>query len=197
MSIFNGNKQSIKNAFQPAKTDYPLCGFLADPYHSRGNAEQAIIPEAGGNFCSCVAVSIQNDSTIAIDTYAGLYNNPKALYITGEATDNATLSGFILETVSDVISEEGGASLPIAGGYVQVALIGSRLRTWLPCDDSLVGVPLNTEIEYDFTNKVLKKKDAGVAINIRLLSSAVDGKVKKINSGKASWEETKCVYVEL
>lgn len=198
-NIYNGNAQNIGNAFMKAKTYVPLCGFLQNPFYSNGKTQAAMIPTDLLGMVSATAVKIINDTTPTSGRFAGENLNPKALKISAKAAAKDDLSGFVLETDADVIPANGGASLPIQGGFVQVGLLGSGLQVWLPCDDSLIGVAINSELDYDFATGKLKKGAAGAGIGVKLLSGVVDGKVKQYATATdtASWADTKCVLVQL
>lgn len=196
-NIFNGNNQAIPKPFLPAKTAYPQCGFVTNMYYTGGRLSEATINVAG--LLSSMPVKVLNDTTPTSGGYAGGALDPKAFNITQKATTLAEVSAFVLETESDVVPVEGGESIPLLGGFVKIARLGSKIRMYLPCDNSLIGKDMNAKINYDFANGVLTLGTTDGLPGVVMTSAVVDGKVKKINatSGLAEWVDTKCVEVEL
>lgn len=195
INIFNRNNAGV--SFNPAKTDIPLCGFLQNQYSVLANLIQAVVRTDG--LLSAMPVTIINDSTPTSGPYAGEEINPLPFVITGVSTAVTNIDGFVLETVSDYIPENGGASIPVIGSFVQIAKIGSGLKMYLPCDNTLRGVALGSKIDYDFTTNTLKLGTTTSVPGLTLASGVVNGKVKKINTttGVAEWVNTLCVLVQL
>lgn len=181
MSIYDPIKAI--DGFQSAGDGVALCGFLSNPLDS--TTAQAIVKD-GQTIYSGLAVEIKNNST-ASSVYEG--RMPDALEIDKEATDK--VDGFVLESESMEI--EGEKCLAPAGSVVQIALFGSGVRTFLPCETGLSGVNLSTKVYYDKSKKSLTNTSTGtIETPLKIVGSAVKGK-KRTATG---WTDCSCIEVQ-
>lgn len=123
---------------------------------------------------------------------AGLSPNVLLAENITEATD---ISGFVIESPSDVVEIGGKVPKPQAGQVVSVALLGSGVEIYLPCDDSLQNVNINSKASWDKDIGKLKKDPAGT---ISILGGVVDGIVySAIDASLAETKASKVVKVRL
>lgn len=183
MSIYTSDTK-IKNAFKPAKETI-LAGFLSNPYTS--NSAQAKVEGDTANFLPATAVEIQNDAA-----ELGTGFSPSALKISKIA--ETKVDGFILE--SETMEIDGDSIKPIPGGTVQVALFGSGIRTYLPCEDDISAINLSDVVYYDTTKKTITKTTA-LATKLQIVGSVVNGqKREKQGDGTVIWKDCKLVEVQ-
>ena len=185
MSIYTSDTK-IKNAFKPAKETI-LAGFLSNPYTS--NSAQAKVEGDTADFLPATAVEIQNDAA-----ELGTGFSPSALKISQIATTK--VDGFILE--SETMEIDGDSIKPIPDGTVQVALFGSGIRTYLPCEDDISAINLSDVVYYNTTNKTITKTNAtAIATKLQIVGSVVNGqKREKQVDGTVIWKDCKLVEVQ-
>lgn len=185
MSIYNSNTK-IKDAFKPAKESI-LAGFLSNPYSS--TSAQAKVEGDTAEFLPAIAVEIKNDTAELGSGYS-----PTALKIDKIATTK--VDGFILE--SETMEVDGDSIKPISDGTVQVALFGSGIRTYLPCETDLSNVNLSDVVYYDETNKTITANSADtIPTKLRIVGSVVSGyKREKQSDGSVIWKACSLVEVE-
>jgi len=183
---FNGK------SFLGSNSAKPICGhFLRDLY--RGEISQAKIATDAIVYPGC-PVTITNTNIESGVSNAGKGLNPNVLSITGKAAATADVSGFVLESPTDILQFGEEAARPYKNQVVNVALLGSRVEVYLPADASLVGVNVGTKLAWDFTDNVLKVSATGT---IDLLSPVVDGVSYIEDNGSVVFNNTKCVKVRL
>lgn len=168
----------------------PICGiFLRDLfrgqiYQAKVNTDTIVYPG--------VPVTITNANT---KEGAGVELNPNVLSITAVATADAGVSGFLLESPTDVMQWGEVAAHALKTQIVNVALLGSGVELYLPADSGLSGVAIGkNNCVWDFTNKCVK---AGAGGYITILGPVVDGVTFVENAGSIEFKDTKVVKVKL
>lgn len=109
----------------------------------------------------------------------------------------ADISGIIVESANDVVEIGDDVAKPREGQVAQVALIGSGIELYLPCEADLNNVNTNTLVTYDFVKKTIKKNTAGAGIGIKVVGGVVDGIRYTTINGKATTANAKVVKVKL
>lgn len=168
----------------------PICGiFLRDLfrgqiYQAKVNTDTIVYPG--------VPVTITNANT---KEGAGVELNPNVLSITAVATDDSGVSGFLLESPTDVMQWGEVAAHALKTQIVNVALLGSGVELYLPADSGLSGVAIGkNNCVWDFTNKCVKADEGGY---ITILGPVVDGVTFVENAGSIEFKDTKVVKVKL
>ena len=184
-------------SFRGSSSYVPLVGQILNKYEDFGNLSQVKFNSSGlvaGN-----PVTVKNQVGATANEVAIENMNSVCGEITGEATTNNNLDGFLVSSETDVVPLAGGEAYPVAGFLSFVALLGSGINLYLPADSTLEGVSLNTPIAYDFSNHVLKRATVGtdVELPIRLKSALVAAKKLTYSGGVASWGDCTAVLVEL
>lgn len=200
-NIYAGNNGiPAGEAFKPA-TGTALCGFRQNQYTIGAFTTQAKIGNLDPKtLLPCTPVSIKNDNTTAngTDIFTGF--NPKTFAVEKAAAANTDkIDGFILEDSMYVTDESGNAGMPLEHGVVQVGKIGSGVQVFLPANANLVNVNLSTALYWDPTNKEITttSTDMIALTGVQLLSSVVNGKVRKLTGDTVAWEDCTCVLVQL
>lgn len=200
-NIYAGNSGLAKGKAFSAAIGNALCGFIQNQYNPAADTLQAKIGELEPNtLLPCTAVIINNDNTAPNGKDGMTGFNPKTFVIAKvAAADSDVIDGFVLESPSNIVDNAGNAGLPLPHGTVPVAKIGSGIEIFLPCDDNLIKVPLSTDLYWDFTNKKITKTSASMIAlkGVKLLSSVVSGKRRKLNKTDVEWEDVSCVLVKL
>lgn len=168
----------------------PICGiFLRDLfrgqiYQAKVNTDDLVYPG--------VPVTITNTNT---KEGAGVELNPNVLSITAVATADASVSGFLLESPTDVMQWGEVAAHALKTQIVNVALLGSGVELYLPADSALSGVAIGkNNCVWDFTNKCVK---VGADGYITILGPVVDGVTFVANGSSIEFKDTKVVKVKL
>ena len=125
---------------------------------------------------------------------AGAGLSPNVL-LAENITDATDISGFVVESPSDVLEIGGSVPKPQPGQIVNVALLGSGIEIYLPCDDTLQNVNINSKASWDKDTGKLKKDPAGT---ISILGGVVDGIVyNAVDASLANTQASKVVKVRL
>lgn len=168
----------------------PICGiflrelFRGNLYQAKVNTDTLVFPG--------VPVTIKNTN---VDTNAGVQMNPNVLSITAVATADAEVSGFLLESPTDVMQWGEVAAHALKTQVVNVALIGSGVELYLPADAGLADIQLGVNnLVWDFGNKCVK---AGANGYITGLSPVVDGVAFAEDSGSVIFKDVKVIKVKL
>lgn len=178
-------------SFLGSNSAKPICGhFLRDLY--RGEISQAKVTTDDVVFSGC-PVEVKN-SNIGGSENAGKGMNPNVLSITKKATADTEVSGFVLESPTDILQFGETAPRPLKNQVTNVALIGSGIEVYLPADASLVGIAMNSKLKWDFTAGALKVDATGT---ITPLGPVVDGVKYVEDSGSVSFADTKVIKVKL
>lgn len=176
-------------SFLGSHSQRPICGvFLRDLY--KGSLSQAKVG-AGLNVYPGCPVQIKNQTNTTRVAKSGL--NPNVLLITALASGTAAVSGFVLESPTDVLQFGEVAPSAVEGQVVNVALLGSGVELYLPCNDTALNISMETKLVWDFTTKGLIV-GAGT---ITPLGPVIDGVKYVETSGAISYAETKCIRVRL
>lgn len=194
--VGNYNGQFIGN--NSAKPIAGVC--LADLY--KGNIQQARV----GSTLTTPAyqgapVTIKNQATTGAGAGEGL--NPNVLEITGAASSQATLSGFVLESPNMIIESQGYANeAPTAPTYAvtNIALIGSGVEVYLPADVGLVNTQVGTpSLVWDFTNNCVAAAAGSTVGYLTAISPVVDGLAVKYDSStkKCTFGNSKVIKIKL
>ena len=193
-NIFDMTNFALDTGFEAANTQTPICGHLEQPYLQYSQWAKVDVD----GLVSGDLILVKNALGAAGSTtgIAGL--NDQALSITQKAIDQPTASGVILETDNYVI-ENNNLSIPLLGGSSIIGLFGSGVETFLPCVAALQNISLGgiTKFEFNFTTGEIQIFSAGVEMPITIMSSVVDGYVKKNTAGVITLEPTLCVRVKL
>lgn len=189
---FEANK--IQNftgkSFLGSNSAKPICGhFLRDLY--RGDISQARV-DTGDVVYPGAPIQIKNSAGSASGAGKGL--NPNVLSVSKLAASAAEVSGFLLESPTDILSFGETAARPYKNQVVNVALIGSGVEVYLPADDSLQNIDMRSRLAWDFASMSLKAAAAGT---IAPLGPVVDGVKYVVSGGEASFADTKCIRVRL
>lgn len=197
MSIYTNNIGFKKGEGFSSAKGVAICGFTQNRYET---AQAKVGSVALNTLLPCTPVIINNDSTPTAgrENLAGL--NPTTFVISKvAAAQNDIVDGFILESTACIEDENGNGGLPIPGGVVDIALIGSGARVFLPADDGLANKPLSTVLYWDATNlKLTATSGSNVKLEgVRMVSSVVKGKRRKLNVSTVEWEDVSCVEVRL
>lgn len=179
-------------SFLGSNSARPICGhFLRDLY--RGEISQAKVVTDDIVFSGC-PVEIKNENITAGTSNAGKGMNPNVLSVTKKATQDSEVSGFVLESPTDILQFGEEAARPLKNQVTNVALIGSGVEVYLPADAALVGIAMNSKLKWDFTDNVLKVDPAG---SITPLGPVVDGVKYVEDGGSVSFADTKVIRVKL
>lgn len=171
------------DGFSSAGEGVALCGYLSNPYDC--TTAQALVKD-GQTIYSGLAVEIKNNS-VQSTVYEG--RMPDGLEI--DKVADSKVDGFVLESEAMLI--ENGTSLAPAGSVVQIAMFGSGVRTFLPCETNLSGVNLSQKVYYDKTNKTLTATSSNnIETPLKLVGSAIKGK-KRTETG---WADCNCIEVQ-
>lgn len=194
--VGNFNGQFIGNS--SAKPIVGVC--LADLY--KGNVQQARV---GASLTTPVyqgkPVTIKNQATTGTKAGEGL--NPNVLEISADATAQANLSGFVLESPNMVIESQGSANeAPTAPAYAvtNVALMGSGVEIYLPADAGLVNTQVGTpSLVWDFTNKCVTAATGSASGYLTAISPVVDGLSVSFDSvsNKCTFVSSKVIKIKL
>lgn len=179
-------------SFLGSNSSKPICGhFLRDLF--RGEISQAKVSTTDVVFAGC-PVEVKNDNITTGTSNAGKGLNPNVLSITKKATADAEVSGFVLESPTDILQFGETAPRPLQNQVTNIALLGSGVEVYLPADAALVGIAMNSKLKWDFTKNALVVDVAGT---ITPLSPVVDGVKYKEDSGSAAFEDCKAIKVRL
>lgn len=177
-------------SFLGSHSQRPICGmFLRDLY--KGSLSQAKVG-AGLKVYPGVPVQIKNQ-TSSTSAKNGL--NPNVLLITALAAKaSVAISGFVLESPTDVLQFGETAPSAVEGQIVNVALLGSGVELYLPCKDDALNIEMAKRLDWDFDTGTLGVSASGTIIP---LGPVVDG-VKYVNTGGSiGYAVTKCIRVRL
>ena len=184
---------TFNNSFLGNSSAKPICGqyltdmFLRKLVQAKVDTTSLIVPGA--------AIVVQNTNQASTQG-AGKGLNPNVLHIQGEAPGEV-FNGFLIANETDILLPDDKAAHPVQGQIVNIALFGSGIELYLPCNANVANVNLNTPIYWDAVNKVLTTTAGTNPLPLKLLSPAVDG-VKYIVKGNiADYADTKCVRVQL
>lgn len=178
-------------SFLGSHSQRPICGmFVRDLY--KGSLSQAKVGP-GLKVYPGVPVQIKNQTNTTWVAKSGL--NPNVLLITAlAAKGTVAVSGFVLESPTDVLQFGETAPSAVEGQIVNVALLGSGVELYLPCKDDAYNIEMIKRLAWDFDTGTLGVSTAGTIIP---LGPVVDG-VKYVNtSGSVGYAETKCIRVRL
>lgn len=178
-------------SFLGTHSQRPICGvFLRDLY--KGALSQAKVG-TGLKVYPGVPVQIKNQTNTTRSPKSGL--NPNVLLITAlSAQGGAGISGFVLESPTDVLQFGEIAASALEGQVVNVALIGSGVELYLPCKDDVLNVEVEKKLVWDFAEQALGTGADGI---VTPLGPVVDG-IKYVNTGGSiGYAETKCIRVRL
>lgn len=178
----------------------PICAFPQNQYLHGSTAQARIADLTPNTLLPGTAIEIKNDTTPTTGKDSMKAGNPMSFTVSAVVSSNAnTLSGFVLESPITLVDDAGNGGLPIAGGTVDVALIGSRTELFLPVHTDMVNIELNKTFYWDPTNKYLTTT-SGSNIEMKgceILSSVVKGNRRKLNVSTVEWEEVDCILVRL
>lgn len=122
--------------------------------------------------------------------------DPHVPTITGIPASDATIAGFILRSVTDIAFAGNTAPMCIEGYAYSVALIGSGVETYLPCNNSLANVPLTSGVTWDFATRQLKVS-AQASLPIRILTAPVIGIVVDYSVATPTYKQDLVIKVQL
>lgn len=179
---------TLKNAFRGVNHNAPIVGGVCNLY-TNYNDIKAGINNSAVQIYSGIGLLINVSST-----------NAYTLSIGGIAKTIAEIGGFLLRSEMDIQNTGEEVMLPIKGAIYQMALLGSGLETYLPCNGSdFLNVNVNAGVTWDFTTNTLKvtTTEAEMLKSIKVLSPAVDGRIIKDTAGVYSWETAKLIKVRL
>lgn len=186
---------SYNNSFIGNSTAKPICGqFLRDIYKNNLYQAQVSTSETLVPGASVILTNTNSESG------AGLDLNPNVLTITGENTDvTSGIKALLLESPTDVLADDATAATPVEGQIVNVAIIGSGVEVYMPCDADMVGYTIGNPVYWDVTTKTLKATAVDTAPEFKgaVLSPVVDGITYVIEDSIAKFSSTKCVKVRL
>lgn len=180
------------NSFMGATSFKPICGhFLRDAYVNK--LVQAVVkPDI---LLPAQPIIVKNSSTTI---------GSNVLTIESLATTDAAMSGFSLASPGDFLFPGDQAPAARKGQITYIALFGSGIELYLPCDSTVNNIEIQEttgfNITYDFTDNVLKKAaDSTNNIPVKLLSSVVDGVTFELDttSNNVKIKDTKCIKVQL
>lgn len=156
-------------SFLGSSSAKPIVGIvLRDIY--QGNLTQAKLTVADDAYAfQGLPLKVLNTNLDSTEAGAGLSPNVLSAEL---ATAAADVSGFLVSNPTDLL--ELGQTAPSAqnGQVVSVALLGSRVETYLPVADGVVGQNVNSKLAWNFTTGNLEVSATGT---IELLSPVVDG----------------------
>ena len=193
---------SMGGSFRGNSSDVPMCGIIINRFENSENVAQFKydIAAGAGQAVAADPVTVSNQAGGTSD-YAISGLNALCGTISAKATTVATTSGFLAQSPTDIVPSAGGEAYPVSGFLPYVALLGSKLRMWLPCDSTLKDVSMQQALAYDFTHGELSAAGGSYTtiLPVRLLSAPVDAKklVYSNSTGLATWTDCKAVMVEL
>lgn len=191
------------NSFQGNTSYIPLCGVIQNKYEDFTNFGQYKYNIAAGSGQAVAGDPVKVVNQIGSTANANAIESLNA--VTGEikqkATTIAELDGFLCQSPTDIVPLQGGEAYPVAGFLSYVALLGSGIDLYLPCDTTLINVDFNTRVTWDFINGVLTKAIVGTdqPIIARIKSAVVNAKELVYNdtTKMASWQDCTGILVEL
>lgn len=171
----------------------PICGmFLRDLF--RGSIYQAKVDTQSIVYPG-LPVTIKNAST---ESAAGVGLNPNILSITNVSTADSEVSGFLLESPTDVMSWGEVAAHALKTQIVNVALLGSGVELYLPAGDDLANTQIGVNnLVWDFTNNCVKAATTQGGGYITGLSPVVDGVAFIANGDAVEFKDSKVIKVKL
>lgn len=192
MSMFNTTGNYNEKTFLGNSSAKPIAGIVTRILREYG-LQEAKMPNEVIAAGSPVKLTNTVDST---NTHAGKKLNPNVLSI-AKATKSADVCGFLVANQTDYQGFDEEAPRAVEGQIVDVAEIGSNIEMYLPCDATLANVPLNTKVDWDFANGLLKKAETDASINISILSPVVDGVTYYVDGTSVKMKASKVVKVKL
>lgn len=116
------------------------------------------------------------------------------VFVASAPAATTDISGFLVASPNDVLEIGSGVAIAQEGQIAQVAVIGSGIEIYLPCDDTLQNVNINSKAEWDITSGKLKLSDTG---NISIVGSVVDGITYSVSNGVGTTIDSKVILVKL
>lgn len=184
---FNKVENYNNKSFLGSSSSKPIVGVVANNGTGFGII-QAKLTIDGAYVGAPVAITNNSHGT----SNAGEGLNPNVLHITEIGGNN--ISGFILESQSDVVLNGSTAASPQKNQVINVGIIGSGIETYLPVVASVANKNINTKLSYDDNEKALKEDVNG---KIALVGPVVDGVKYVLDGGITTFKDTKVVRVRL
>lgn len=193
--VGNYNGQFIGNS--SAK---PICGQFVRSFQNGNQITQARIDAV--EVVPGMPVCVKTNANAGLKADKGL--NPNVNYIVGKGSsagteaNNNVITGFLLESPTDLLLESDSVSAPVEGQIVDVALLGSGVQVYLPVNatDVAGGLLTTQKLAWDDASNALKKSANG---NISIVGPVVDG-VRYVfdNATKsAKFADCKCVLAKI
>lgn len=185
---------NYNGSFLGSSSAKPICGkFLSDFY--KLSLQQAIL-NIDDTVAPGIAVNIKNTAHSGTPAGAGL--NPNVLTISSVANTTEAFEGFLLASETDVLLDGDKAAHPVKGQIVNVAVLGSGIELYVPCDASVGGKDITTAVYWDVANNQLTTTaDGNVLLDVTMLSPVIDGVKFVMNNGACEYANTKCVRIKL
>lgn len=178
---------SINNSFVGASSFKPIAGqVLRNMYLFQVNQAKVA---TGANLVPAMPVKITNE--FGGNPNEGLAPN---VFLATNITAITDISGFVVESPTDVLEIGGSVPKPQEGQVIQIALLGSGIEIYLPCDNTLQNVNVNSKAVWDTTSNKLKLSDDG---NISIVSGVVDGITYQVDGNFAKTIDSKVIKVRL
>lgn len=178
---------SVNNSFVGSSSFKPIAGHvLRNIYLFQLNQAKVA---TGANLVPAMPAKITNE--FGGNPNEGLAPN---VFLVTNITEASDISGFVVESPTDVLEVGGSVPKPQEGQVIQVALLGSGLEIYLPCDNSLQNVNVNSKAIWDTTTNKLKLSEDG---NISIVSGVVDGITYQVDGNFAKTIDSKVVKVKL
>lgn len=186
------------NQFLAPNSARPICGHVVYGMYKNGliqavnRVKQDSLPFATG-------VTLQTRAATN-GSSAGVGLNPNVLVIEKVATGAADLSGFVISSPTDFLFPGDEVATARTNQIVYVAVFGSQVEMFVPCDTSLASVEIDgvnaNYVDYDFIEGRLKK---GTTFRVTLLSNVVDGVKPQVDTQTSTIKlvPTKCIKVRL
>jgi hypothetical protein len=186
------------NAFIGANSAAPLCGRVINLFSYSSKLKQAKIANGITDKVILAGLPAQVDNRVgAPGTNQNAGFNADVLEITALGTLTANIAGFVLAGAEDMINTDGGIGYPHVGMMANLALLGSGIETWLPCDAALANVSMLTPVCWA-SGVLTATLGTDTALPIHLLSSVIDGYYQKVDTnGYVNWTACKCIRVQL
>lgn len=167
-----------------ANTMKPLCGVQLNNI-TKNVSSQAVVGSGLELYAGC-PVSLKNKSDV----------NGNVLKISAVGTDKSTIHGFLLKSTNEVVEIGSDVGAVVEGQIASVALFGSGIEVYLPCDATLQDVDTTTKMKWN--DGKLVKDDAGTdALPLTIAGGVIDAQKISNTAGVVSIADTKAIRVRL
>ena len=118
------------------------------------------------------------------------------------AATTANITGFTVFNQGHNMIMAPGNLVPQSSGGMSVMFfrLGSNARIWVGVDANLAasvdGNPINTQVQWDFTNNVLEAY-SNSALSVKILEINTNSKIVSVSSGLANWSIGNCALIQI